>query len=144
MLSHSIIFLKSLEPAPTSYNEDSSHILGEFNLQTIKIYQNASTCKERSQSNNTKLRIQQHSYSGASGCGTALRIKGCRVVSNCFGIVLISGPGRVQNHRKKFRKMDLLYINRNGAVWSSISIISARAVQCTSALLVRLLLLTAM
>jgi hypothetical protein len=87
------------ELAPTWNNEDSSQILGEFNLQTIKIYQNASTCKERNQLNNTKLRIQQLSYSDASGCGTALRIKDCRVVSNCFGIVLISGPGRVQNHR---------------------------------------------
>ena len=87
------------EPAPTSNDEDSSHILGEFNLQTIKIYENASACKERNQSNNIKLRIQQLSYSGASGCGTALRIKGCLVVSNCFGIVLISGPDRVQNHR---------------------------------------------
>ena len=113
-------------------------MLSEFNLQTIKIYQNASTCKERNQLNNTKLRIQQLSYSDASGCGTALRIKDCRVVSNCFGIVLISGPGRVQNHRL----IGFIYIISNGAVWSSISIISARAVQCTSAL--RLLLLTAM
>ena len=62
------------ELAPTWNNEDSSHILGEFNLQTKKIYQNASNCKERNELNSTKLRIQQLSYSGASGCGTALRI----------------------------------------------------------------------
>jgi len=62
------------ELAPTWNNEDSSHILGEFNFQTKKIYQNASNCKERNELNSTKLRIQQLSYSGASGCGTALRI----------------------------------------------------------------------
>jgi hypothetical protein len=87
------------EVAPTSNDEDSRHILGEFNLQTIKKYQNASTCKERNHLNNTKLRNQQLSYSGASGSGTALCIKGCCVVSNCCGIVSFSGPGRVQNHR---------------------------------------------
>ena len=62
---------------------------------SIKIYQNASTCKERDQLINTKLRIQQLSSSCASGCGTALRIKACRVVScRVVWIVLISGPGR--------------------------------------------------
>ena len=68
------------------------------NRLTVKIYQNAGTCKERNQLNVTNLMIQQLSYRSASGCGSALCILSCRVGSNYFGIVLISGPGRMQNH----------------------------------------------
>jgi hypothetical protein len=86
----------------------------------IKIYQNASTCKKRDQLINTKLRIQQLSYTCASCCGTALRIKPCRVVSmfwNSFNFW--PGPScRITG------KLDLFYMICNGAVWCSISIIS--------------------
>ena len=92
-----------------------------------KIYQNAtyyaSTCKERNQLINTKLRIRQLSYSCASGCGTALRIKACHVVSMFWkSFNFWPGPScRITG------KLDLFYIICNGAVWCSISIISARA-----------------
>jgi hypothetical protein len=39
------------------------------------MYQNASTCKERNQLNETNLRIQELRYRGASSSGTALRMK---------------------------------------------------------------------
>ena len=55
----------------------------------------------------------------------------CRVVTKQIGIVLISGPGRAQCHN---RIEFIIIIICNGAVWSCISIISARAVTCTSSL----------
>jgi hypothetical protein len=87
-----------------------------INLQTIKIYQIASTCKERNQLNEENLRILQLSYRGASGCGTAPHIKAAALCTKQIGIVLISDRAE----RRVTIKLHLIYVICNCAVWSSI------------------------
>jgi hypothetical protein len=45
--------------ALTSHNEGSSHIFGEFKLQTINIYDNTSTYKEQNNYFNEKI-LRKH------------------------------------------------------------------------------------
>ena len=95
LLSHSIIYLNWHQPQTMSRH--STHILGEFHIQTKNVYQNASR-------NETNWIIQSWGFNSSATVVPAavalpFCIKGCRVVSICFGIVLISGPGRAQNYR---------------------------------------------
>jgi hypothetical protein len=65
---HSVAQHNIFELALTPDDEDSSHSSGEIKLQTIQIYLNASTCKERNNYlNETDLRKYQLSNCCTSG-----------------------------------------------------------------------------
>jgi hypothetical protein len=67
---HSVAQHNIFELALTPDDEDSSHSFGEIKLQTIQIYLNASTCKERNKYlNETDLRKYQLSNCCTTGSG---------------------------------------------------------------------------
>ncbi len=103
-------------------------ILARSNLKTWKM----SECKhmrgKKQNLNETDLRIHQLGNCFTMGLWNCPLPCCVTCVQYFFFIVLISGPDRV----RVIIKLNRLYIICNGAVWSYILIISARAVACTS------------